>query len=254
MLGDEAFRLAKEAKDIAADHIPAYNDEQVRLVTQETRYLWTRIEEMIASLNTAVASQQQQQKQQQHRSALSSQTYNSGSSQPQSQQHLSQSQTANTQQSAVQAEIENTNAQTALYFLTLNRNKRCLLAYHYRRAQFLRSLLWTLHLASSMIPATLSQRLSPEEQNYARDYARLNSSYRDAIENQLCPSDSLNWTADGELPPRDLFIEVRVVKDCGEIVTENGVVNLQAGTQHYLHRSDVEHLVTIGYLEHINPG
>ncbi|KAJ2909968.1 DNA replication protein psf1 [Coemansia aciculifera] len=241
MLGDEAFRLAKEAKDITADHIPAYNDEQVRLVTQETRYLWTRIEEMIASLNTAVASQQQQKQ-----SASSS----SQLSQLQGQQQLlSQSQTASTQQT----EIENTNAQTALYFLTLNRNKRCLLAYHHRRAQFLRLLLWTLHLASSMIPASVTLRLSPEEQNYARDYARLNSSYRDAIENQLCPSDSLNWTADGELPPRDLFIEVRVVKDCGEIVTENGVVNLQAGTQHYLHRSDVEHLVTIGYLEHINP-
>ncbi|KAJ2793306.1 DNA replication protein psf1 [Coemansia furcata] len=179
MLGDEAFRLAKEAKDIATDHIPAYNEEQVRLVTQETRYLWTRIEEMIASLNTAVANQKQ--------------------------------------------------------------------------TQFLRSLLWTLHLASSMIPASVSLRLSPEEQNYVRDYARLNSTYRDAIENQLCPSDSLNWTADGELPPRDLFIEVRVIKDCGEIVTENGVVNLQVGTQHYLHRSDVEHLVTIGYLEHVNP-
>ncbi|KAJ2756473.1 DNA replication protein psf1 [Coemansia aciculifera] len=246
MLGDEAFRLAKEAKDIAADHIPAYNEEQVRLVTQETRYLWTRIEEMIASLNTAVADQQR---------GGSSQTY-PGSSQPYglpNQQKQSQSQTANTQQSAAQAEIENTNAQTALYFLTLNRNKRCLLAYHHRRAQFLRSLLWTLHLASSMIPASLSLRLSSEEQSYARDYARLNSTYRDAIENQLCPSDSLNWTADGELPPRDLFIEVRVIKDCGEIVTENGVVNLQAGTQHYLHRSDVEHLVTIGYLEHVNP-
>ncbi|KAJ2489714.1 DNA replication protein psf1 [Coemansia sp. RSA 2050] len=246
MLGDEAFRLAKEAKDITADHIPAYNEEQVRLVTQETRYLWTRIEEMIASLNTAVANQQR---------GGSSQTH-PGSSQPHGplgQQQPSQSQTANTQQSATQAEIENANAQTALYFLTLNRNKRCLLAYHHRRAQFLRSLLWTLHLASSMIPAGLSLRLSPEEQNYARDYARLNSNYRDAIENQLCPSDSLNWTADGELPPRDLFIEVRVIKDCGEIVTENGVVNLQAGTQHYLHRSDVEHLVTIGYLEHINP-
>ncbi|KAJ2746319.1 DNA replication protein psf1 [Coemansia sp. BCRC 34301] len=243
MLGDEAFRLAKEAKDIAADHIPAYNDEQVRLVTQETRYLWTRIEEMIASISTAVASQQQQQK-----SASLSQTYPT-SSQAQGQLHLSQSQS----QSAVQAEIENTNAQTALYFLTLNRNKRCLLAYHHRRAQFLRLLLWTLHLASSMIPASLSLRLSPEEQNYARGYARLNSLYRDAVESQLCPSDSLNWTADGELPPRDLFIEVRVIKDCGEIVTENGVVNLQAGTQHYLHRSDVEHLVTIGYLEHINP-
>ncbi|KAJ2261937.1 DNA replication protein psf1 [Coemansia sp. RSA 376] len=246
MLGDEAFRLAKEAKDIAADHIPAYNEEQVRLVTQETRYLWTRIEEMIASLNTAVANQQ--------RDGLSQTDLRS--SQPHglpNQQKHSLSQTASTQQSAAQAEIENTNAQTALYFLTLNRNKRCLLAYHHRRTQFLRSLLWTLHLASSMIPASLSLRLSSEEQNYARDYARLNSTYRDAIENQLCPSDSLNWAADGELPPRDLFIEVRVIKDCGEIVTENGVVNLQAGTQHYLHRSDVEHLVTIGYLENVNP-
>ncbi|KAJ2822277.1 DNA replication protein psf1 [Coemansia sp. 'formosensis'] len=251
MLGDEAFRLAKEAKDIATDHIPAYNEEQVRLVTQETRYLWTRIEEMIASLNTAVANQKQSGSSQTYPG--SSQTHGLFSQQQQQQQHKSHSQTASTQQSAAQTEIENINAQTALYFLTLTRNKRCLLAYHHRRAQFLRSLLWTLHLASSMIPASVSLRLSPEEQNYVRDYARLNSTYRDAIENQLCPSDSLNWTADGELPPRDLFIEVRVIKDCGEIVTENGVVNLQVGTQHYLHRSDVEHLVTIGYLEHVNP-
>ncbi|KAJ2004302.1 DNA replication protein psf1 [Coemansia thaxteri] len=252
MLGDEAFRLAKEAKDITADHIPAYNEEQVRLVTQEARYLWMRIEEMIAGLNTATtaaAAIPSQQRDAQSQVPGSRQLGYSQASQV-DQQHQSQQ---STQRSALQTEIENTNAQTALYFLTLNRNKRCLLAYHHRRAQFLRLLLWTLHLASSMVPSSLSQRLSPEEQNYARDYARLNSSYRDAVEGQLCPSDSLNWTADGELPPRDLFIEVRVVKDCGEIVTENGVVNLQAGTQHYLHRSDVEHLVTIGYLEHINP-
>ncbi|KAI8323298.1 hypothetical protein GQ54DRAFT_296856 [Martensiomyces pterosporus] len=257
MLGDEAFRLVKEAKDIATDHIPAYSEEQVRLVAQETRYLWKRIEEMIAALNTATRTESQGS------SRVFGAAADSGSASKQGLHDLS-SQAAYSQSisgeagkgvdaAATQAEIENTNAQTALYFLTLNRNKRCLLAYHHRRAEFLRSLLWTLHLAPSMVPPSVSSRLSPEEQNYARDYARLNSAYRDAVESQLCPSDSLDWAANGELPPRDLYIEVRVNKDCGEIVTESGVVNLQAGTQHYLCRSDVEHLITIGYLEHINP-
>ncbi|KAI9500487.1 DNA replication protein psf1 [Coemansia spiralis] len=244
MLGDEAFRLAKEAKDITPDHIPAYNEEQVRLVTQETRYLWTRIEEMIASLNSSASQGQVSQQSSAQPVTLSSQTYNT--------QRYSQQQNTMEHISDSQLEANNINGQTALYFLTLSRNKRCLLAYHHRRTQFLRSLLWTLHLAPSLVPGDLSTRLSPEEQNYIREYARLNSVYRDAVESQIYPNDSLDWVADGELPPRDLLIEVRVVKDCGEIVTENGVVNLQAGTQHYLHRSDIEHLITIGYLEHIN--
>ncbi|KAJ1961048.1 DNA replication protein psf1 [Dipsacomyces acuminosporus] len=258
MLGDEAFRLVKEAKDITTDHIPAYNEEQVRLVTQETRYLWKRIEEMIAALNTATESAAARDPSRVFGgSAAAKQGVYDLSSEMYSQsingEFEGKGAGAGVQPSSVQAGIENTNAQTALYFLTLNRNKRCLLAYHHRRAEFLRSLLWTLHLAPSMIPPTTSSRLSPEELNYARDYARLSSAYRDAVESQLCPNDSMDWTAGGELPPRDLYIEVRVVKDCGEIVTENGIVNLQAGTQHYLCRSDIEHLITIGYLEHINP-
>ncbi|KAJ2160276.1 DNA replication protein psf1 [Coemansia sp. RSA 552] len=240
MLGDEAYRLAKEARNISEGHIPAYNEEQVRLVTQETRYLWTRIEEMIAELRSGGsqggASQDQSLGKEQDTSALlSSQAF----SQP--------------RPSGTQAERENASGQTTLYMQTVSRNKRCLLAYHHRRLEYLRSLLWMLHLSTSLVPPDLSQRFAPEEQNFAREYARLNSAYRDAVEEQLCPTDSLDWTANGEVPPRDLFIEVRVVKDCGEIVTESGIVNLQADTQHYLRRSDIEHLLTIGYLEHINP-
>ncbi|KAJ2454059.1 DNA replication protein psf1 [Coemansia sp. RSA 2336] len=241
MLGDEAFRLAKDAKDISESHIPVYNEEQVRLVTQETRYLWTRIEEMIASLNTADSQD------------ISSNMFSQASSSYRSSQAKDHSMLDSEMDSMgpTHTERENVNGQTSLYMLTVSRNKRCLLAYHHRRMQFIRSLLWTLHLAPSLVPPAISARLSPEEQNFAREYARLNSTYRDAVEEQLCPTDSLDWTASGELPPRDIFIEVRVVKDCGEIVTESGVVNLQAGTQHYLRRSDIEHLVTIGYLEHI---
>ncbi|KAJ1833804.1 DNA replication protein psf1 [Coemansia sp. RSA 2706] len=256
MLGDEAFRLAKEAKDITDSHIPVYNEEQVRLVTQETRYLWTRIEEMIASLSTGTSQNPlQDMGLGQQPSDSQSQMHSQGQLQSGSSAKASDTGklAASSSLGATQTERENTNGQTSLYILTVGRNKRCLLAYHHRRMQYVRSLLWSLHLAPSLVPAETSARLAPEEQNFAREYARLNSAYRDAVEEQLCPTDSLDWTANGELPPRDIFIEVRVVKDCGEIVTESGVVNLQAGTQHYLRRSDIEHLVTIGYLEHIHP-
>ncbi|KAJ2776056.1 DNA replication protein psf1 [Coemansia javaensis] len=241
MLGDEAFRLAKEARDITAGHIPAYNEEQVRLVTQETRYLWARREEMNDRLR--VAESQGMTSQLQSQALLGG----GGSS---SSQVAAKTAAAD---GGSQTQYENDNGQAKLYGLTVRRNKRCLLAYHQRRMGFVRGLLWSVHLAPSLVPAELLQRLSPEEQGFAREYARLNAAYRDAVEEQLCPADSLDWTASGELPPRDLFVEVRVVRDCGEIVTESGVVNLQPGTQHYLRRSDVEHLLTIGYLEHINP-
>ncbi|KAI9468048.1 DNA replication protein psf1 [Coemansia sp. RSA 989] len=244
MLGDEAFRLAKDAKDISESHIPVYNEEQVRLVTQETRYLWTRIEEMIASLNTTDS-------QDTSLNMLSQGSVSYRNLQSKDQPMLDSEMGGMDSMGPTQMERENVNGQTSLYMLTVGRNKRCLLAYHHRRMEFIRSLLWTLHLAPSLVPPSVSARLSPEEQNFAREYARLNSTYRDAVEEQLCPTDSLDWTASGELPPRDIFIEVRVVRDCGEIVTESGVVNLQAGTQHYLRRSDIEHLLTIGYLEHI---
>ncbi|KAJ2237208.1 DNA replication protein psf1 [Coemansia sp. RSA 1722] len=265
MLGDEAFRLVKEAKNITTEHIPPYNEEQVRLVTQETRYLWTRIEEMIASLNTADSQgtaardaglsdtqDTHMDVSDQPATLLQAQTQGSERSHTGVGSSNMAFGTENSQTKSNEV-VENTNAQSTLYLVTLNRNKRCLLAYHHKRMEFVRSLLWSLHLAPSLVPPQLSLRLSPEEQNYVREYAKLNSAYRDAVESQLCPEDSLDWTANGELPPRDLFIEVRVIKDCGEIVTENGVVNLQAGSQHYLHRSDIEHLITIGYLEHVSP-
>ncbi|KAJ2557970.1 DNA replication protein psf1 [Coemansia sp. RSA 1933] len=247
MLGDEAFRLAKEAKDITADHIPAYNEEQVRLVTQETRYLWTRIEELYASLNASAPDSQTQHTTNSNGGGLPSTT----AQQPR--QQFSQQNSQLTSQEEEEEQRNTVGGQTTLYAQTLARNKRSLLAYHERRVRFVRALLWTLHLAPSLVPGTLAARLSPDEQTYMREYARLNAKYRDAVEAQLIPSGSLDWAANGELPPRDPLIEVRVIRDCGEVVTENGVVSLQAGTQHYVARADVEHLITIGYLEHVSP-
>ena len=50
-------------------------------------------------------------------------------------------------------------------------------------------------------------------------------------------------------PPKDLMIEIRVLVNCGEIITENGPVSLDGGSTHYLRRSDVEHLIRLGKVE-----
>ena len=52
-------------------------------------------------------------------------------------------------------------------------------------------------------------------------------------------------------PPKQLMVEVRVLVDCGEIMTETGSVNLSKGTQHSLRRTEVEHLVRQGLLEEL---
>lgn len=52
-------------------------------------------------------------------------------------------------------------------------------------------------------------------------------------------------------PPKDLYVEVRVLRDCGEVMTESGVVNLAAHSQHFLRRVVVEQLIRQGLLEQI---
>lgn len=61
---------------------------------------------------------------------------------------------------------------------------------------------------------TNKNNLSPEEEEYVRKYSELLSTYTG------------QWTdidlAGSLEPPRDLFIDVRVLKDAGEIQTEYG--------------------------------
>lgn len=46
-------------------------------------------------------------------------------------------------------------------------------------------------------------------------------------------------------------MEVRVLRDCGEIMTESGIVNLEVNSTHFLRRVDVEQLIRQGLLEQI---
>jgi GINS complex subunit 1 len=117
--------------------------------------------------------------------------------------------------------------------LCMRRNKRCLLAYHRTRTDKLEEMVWN---GSDIADLSAQQQrgmnegqngaadlgngegnsssLSPEEEEYVRQYSDLLAAYKG------------QWTdidLTGSLePPRDLFIDVRVLKDAGEIQTEYG--------------------------------
>lgn len=115
----------------------------------------------------------------------------------------------------------------------MRRNKRCLLAYHRTRTDKLEELVWNgsdvvdlsgqqvrdSSNAANGVPQAgdaSTSSLSPQEEEYVRQYSDLLAAYKG------------QWTdidLTGSLePPRDLFIDVRVLKDAGEIQTEYGYV------------------------------
>ena len=110
--------------------------------------------------------------------------------------------------------------------LCMRRNKRCLLAYHRVRSDKLEAFCWEgVDVLESQGGVGEGARrgeagkkdessLSPEEEEYVRQYSDLLAAYKG------------QWTdidLTGSLePPRDLFIDVRVLKDAGEIQTEYG--------------------------------
>jgi len=121
--------------------------------------------------------------------------------------------------------------------LAMRRNKRCLLAYHRARADMLERFAWAGRDVGDLGNAQAEMRvdegdeapasggaggqlnLSPEEIEYLRAYGDLLASYK----GQWTDVDLTGSTE----PPRDLFIDVRVLKDAGEIQTEYGYVTLK---------------------------
>ncbi|MCJ1357404.1 MAG: DNA replication protein psf1 [Icmadophila ericetorum] len=144
--------------------------------------------------------------------------------------------------------------------LCMRRNKRCLLAYHRVRAQKLEEFCWNGQDAFSQplslqeprngsSPATGldlagSSSVSPEEEEYARRYGDLLAAYKGQWTD-------IDITGSVE-PPRDLFIDVRVLKNAGEIQTEYGAITLTKNSQFYVRQGDVERLIAQGYLQKLD--
>ncbi|KAF1837590.1 GINS complex, Psf1 component [Decorospora gaudefroyi] len=147
--------------------------------------------------------------------------------------------------------------------LCMRRNKRCLLAYHRVRSDKLEAYCWegvdVLEQQQQQGHREEGRRagggmgagggkeessLSPEEEEYVRQYSDLLAAYKG------------QWTdidLTGSLePPRDLFIDVRVLKDAGEIQTEYGSITLTKNSQFYVRQGDVERLIAQGYLQRLS--
>lgn len=187
MYGDLGYKLVQHAKRTQAlAHLPPYQTEIVRAMTREVRDLDKDVSNILAPFE--------------------------GSFNP----------------SAEPA----TACSVLVNHLCMRRNKRCLLAYHRVRSDKLEEMCWN---GTDVIDIEQQQQagasgggeragmgsesgsqssLSPEEEEYVRQYSDMLAAYKG------------QWTdidLTGSLePPKDLFIDVRVLKDAGEIQTEYG--------------------------------
>lgn len=126
-----------------------------------------------------------------------------------------------------------------MHQLALRRDKRCLLAYHKHRMDKIKNLYWEL----GKLPKDTAKICCPSELAFYEDYRNLVNSYNETF---------LDVDLMASLhPPKDLYMYVRVLQDCGEIETESGPIQLKKDSQLYLKRVDAERLIIQGYLQHV---
>lgn len=126
----------------------------------------------------------------------------------------------------------------------LERNKRCLLTYLYNRLHRIKEMRWEF---GSILPPEIRANLSEKEIQWFITYNRSLANYMRSIGG----SGGLDLTQD-IMPPKSLYIEVRCIEDYGEFELEDGtILSLRKNTQHFLPRSQCEHLIRQGILQHI---
>uniref|UniRef100_A0A7S1ML27 GINS subunit domain-containing protein n=1 Tax=Alexandrium catenella TaxID=2925 RepID=A0A7S1ML27_ALECA len=134
-----------------------------------------------------------------------------------------------------------------LYNDLVDRNRRCLLAYLNFRLERIEELRWEVGL---MVPEEKFQKLHESEKQYFHRYNEILDKYMKTYMPKC--KEPLNLTADAEAP-EDMNVQIRVCADgLGEIVTpDSGVVRLRKGYQLFVKRTDIEHLIRAGKVEHI---
>ncbi|VDD83606.1 unnamed protein product [Mesocestoides corti] len=131
---------------------------------------------------------------------------------------------------------------------TMERIKRCLLAYHHCRLMQLKEIRWQY---GAVIPKEIRKNFSQSELSWFNKYCASLTSYMQADSKETGGAGGLDLTQSLR-PPKSLLLEVRCLKDYGEFETEcGGVLNLTKGSQHLMFRNDCENLILQGVLQHI---
>ncbi|KAG0241674.1 DNA replication protein psf1 [Actinomortierella wolfii] len=274
MYGDEASKLAREAKR-TVDHLPPYNDSLVRSITREVKHLHETCQALIREFRILESQLHQEAEllMASNATAAADPASSSGGSSTQStltgsaeQQHSTLVPRSNStptprSQDELRAEMQRQTqifwTKYLVHYIPMQRNKRILMAYHHQRLEKIKELAWAFNALpednppqtsgiGSGTPTLTTRLLSPDERVFFDEYERNRNRYLSQFgEIEL----GLGLMAH---PPKDVFITVRVLKDCGDIVTESGAtLSLKKNSEHFVKRSDVEGLITQGYLLHV---
>lgn len=258
MYAEQALKLVHDARRTEnLPHLPPYNTTVIRAVTKEVRDLDREINTLLAPF------------------AINNNTNNS---------NTARSSTTTTTSSFNPHEHPQLACTLLVNQLSMRRNKRCLLAYHRTRTEKLEGFCWegrdvvelgnlaasnsnsnmntnlddndddeninnnqnqninnNNNTISETTTTTTTSTLSSEEEQYTHAYSSLLAAYKGQWT-------EIDLTGSVE-PPQDIFIDVRVLKDAGEIQTEYGSITLTKNSQFYVRAGDVEGLVRQGYLQ-----
>ena len=146
-------------------------------------------------------------------------------------------------------------AQLLTNHLSALRNRRCLLAYHRFRTQWLQRRFWaaggTLDLVLDDDKAGghgLRSRISPSELAFLRAYASLVTEYKAQHLDLFDLCAPLATNSSGPAPPKELMVTVVAQVDAKEVMTEGGTLNLRRGEPMRVRRSEIEPLLVRGWV------
>ncbi|KAF5306207.1 hypothetical protein FQR65_LT07484 [Abscondita terminalis] len=126
----------------------------------------------------------------------------------------------------------------------VQRNLRCLLAYHYNRMRCLRTMRWEF---GSILPPDIKSNLSSSEANWFSTYSSILAKYMRTIGDDGGLNLVINLN-----PPKTLYIEVKCLVDYGEYELSDGsVLLLKENSRHFLPRVECEDLIRQGVFQHI---
>jgi GINS complex subunit 1 len=131
--------------------------------------------------------------------------------------------------------------------LSARRNKRCLLAYLATRVGGVKERFWDSGGSLAYLnEGDIRSNLSPQELDFLRGYNNLILDYKTDF------LDVLDLTAGIDRPPGEYMVDVRVIKDAGEVILEGGErIDFRKGERFRLARSQVERLIIQGFLEEV---
>ncbi|GIL72573.1 hypothetical protein Vretimale_4307 [Volvox reticuliferus] len=126
-----------------------------------------------------------------------------------------------------------------LHYECIKRNKRMLLIYMNERMQRLRDMRWILRA----LPEAQKARCCQSEIQFYNDYSRVLSAYMSRAEGV-----GMDLTLDTR-PPKDTFVNVRGLKDAGEVILSYGRATILNGTIISLPSEEAEPLIRDGTVE-----